>query len=94
MDEKNLTHGTYGAALFDPRWKSKRKEILERDRNKCIHCMTEQKLQVHHRQYHFSKMLNEFMNPWDYDNSLLITLCENCHQKGHRLYQVPVKQIK
>lgn len=93
-DETTLNHGGYGATLFDPRWKAKRKEILERDQNKCVNCKEEKKLQIHHRQYHFSKILNGFKNPWDYNNYLLITLCEDCHQKGHRLYKVPTKQVR
>lgn len=93
-NETTLNHGGYGATLFDPRWKSKRKEILLRDGNKCVICKSEENLQVHHRQYHFSRTLNEFKNPWEYSNNLMITLCENCHQKGHRLYKVPTKFVK
>jgi len=93
-DETTLNHGAYGAALFDPRWKSKRKEILERDESKCVICKSDNNLQIHHRQYHFSRTLNVFKNPWEYDNSLMITLCESCHQKGHRLYKVPTKYVK
>ena len=93
-DETTRSHGGYGAALFDPRWKSKRKERLERDQNKCVICKSDDNLQIHHRQYHFSRTLNVFKNPWEYDNSLMITLCESCHQKGHRLYRVPVKYVK
>jgi 5-methylcytosine-specific restriction endonuclease McrA len=87
-------HGSYKVALFDPRWKEKRKVILERDEEKCVICKSEESLQVHHRQYHFSKSLNAFREPWEYTDNLLITLCESCHQRGHRLYDVPVKQVK
>ena len=90
----SLNHGSYGFLLFDPRWKAKRLEILERDMKRCVICKSENNLQVHHRQYHFSTILNSFKNPWEYENRLLITICESCHQKGHRLYKVPVKQIK
>lgn len=93
-DEISLNHGGYGASLFDPRWKNKRLAILNRDDNKCIICGSNSDLQVHHRQYHFSNSLNAFRNPWEYENRLLITLCEQCHHKGHRLYKVPVKQVK
>jgi|SRR5690554_5054479 len=93
-DEVSLNHGTYGGALFDPRWKAKRKEIIERDQHKCIICHSVNSLQVHHRQYHFSRTLNSFKNPWEYENHLMVTLCENCHQKGHRIYKVPVKYIR
>lgn len=89
----NSTHGSYGAALFDPRWKAKRRRILERDQNLCRLCGCGGKLQVHHRQYHFSRTLNAFKQPWEYPNWLLITLCETCHNKGHRTYVVPTKYI-
>lgn len=86
-------HGAYGAKLFDPRWKDKRKSIIARDNNKCAVCETEDELQVHHRQYHFSKSRNMFKDPWEYPDNLLITLCKKCHNKGHNLYKVPVKQV-
>ena len=86
-------HGAYGATLFDPRWKARRKEILERDHHRCVICHSAESLQVHHRQYHFVKSMNVYKNPWEYDDSLLITLCESCHKKGHGQYKVPVKQI-
>lgn len=90
----NNTHGTYGATLFDPRWKAKRKLILQRDRNQCVICNSQEKLQVHHRQYHFSRSSNTFKQPWDYPNKLLITLCESCHSKGHRQHEVPTKYLR
>ena len=93
MNDTLLNHGGYGSTLLDPKWKIKRKEILERDQNKCVICKSEQTLQVHDRQYHFSRFLNTFKNPWEYPNNLMITLCESCHQKGHRLYKVPTKYI-
>ncbi|MDD5184178.1 MAG: HNH endonuclease [Paludibacter sp.] len=93
-DETTLNHDGYGASLFDPRWKARRKEILERDHYKCVICHSEIKLQVHHRQYQFSETLKVFKNPWEYADSLMITLCSTCHQKGHNLYKVPIKYIK
>ncbi|MBD1431104.1 MULTISPECIES: HNH endonuclease [Sphingobacterium] len=84
----------YGEKLFDPRWIAKRKHILNRDQFKCVHCKrSEVKLHVHHRQYHIIKRLNVHADPWDYADNLLITLCESCHSKGHRLYEVPIKYI-
>lgn len=82
-------HGSYGALLFHPAWKAKRKEILERDLHRCVHCRSNRQLQVHHRQYHFVARLQKFRLPWDYPGHLLITLCEACHNKGHRKYKVP-----
>jgi len=82
-------HGTYGAALLDERWKKKRKEILARDHHRCVNCQSQDKLQVHHRQYHFQMKLRKFKDPWDYPDVLMITLCQRCHQRGHQLYKVP-----
>ena len=82
-------HGTYGASLFDPRWKTKRLEILNRDSYSCVVCKKNENLQVHHRQYHFLVRENKFKPPWDYDNYLLISLCESCHKRGHSKYKVP-----
>jgi len=82
-------HGTYGALLFDKRWIAKRTEIIQRDKNRCVICSEEEGLQVHHRQYHFIKALQQFKAPWDYEDRLLITLCEKCHSRGHSKFKVP-----
>src|SRR5690606_22999315 len=95
VSEKEIknTHGTYGATLLDIRWKNKRKEILSRDGGKCVICRSTDKLQVHHRQYHFVQRLNRFKDPWEYDNNLMITLCQSCHSRGHYKYTVPTKYL-
>lgn len=85
-------HGTYGELLFRPEWKAKRKEIIERDKC-CVVCESSEVLQVHHRQYHFIVRENRFKMPWDYANNLLITLCEQCHRRGHGKYKVPTINI-
>jgi len=82
-------HGTYGALLFDKRWIAKRAEIIARDQNACVICKGNESLQVHHRQYQFIKALKQFKAPWDYENHLMITLCERCHSKGHSKFRVP-----
>jgi hypothetical protein len=82
-------HGTYGALLFDKRWIQRRLQILERDNNKCVICQSTVALQIHHRQYHFVKALSQFKAPWEYEDYLLITLCERCHSKGHGKYRIP-----
>lgn len=89
----NGAHGTYGAMLFDKRWREKRAHILKRDNNSCKVCKSPNELQVHHRQYHFIQKLRRFRKPWDYTDNLLITMCKTCHQKGHQLYKVPIKYI-
>jgi hypothetical protein len=92
-DPSPATHGSYGALLFHPNWKSKRKEILSRDMHRCVHCKSEKDLQVHHRQYQFIVRENRFRLPWDYPHHLLITLCEPCHNRGHNKYKVPTIHV-
>ena len=86
-------HGSYGALLFHPLWRSKREEILKRDLHKCVICKNQKELQVHHRQYHFVVKENRFKMPWDYNDGLLISLCESCHKRGHSKFKVPIINI-
>ena len=84
----------YGEKLFDNRWIAKKKQILLRDNHRCVICgKNEGKLHVHHKQYHFIKRLQIHTDPWDYEDHLLMTLCESCHSRGHYRFKVPVKYI-
>lgn len=85
-------HGSYGALLFTTEWKNKRSQILARDQ-KCIICFSNENLQIHHRQYHFIVRENKYKLPWEYEDYLLITLCESCHRCGHSKYKVPTINI-
>lgn len=93
INKEVYEHGSYGSLLFDIRWKQKRTIILNRDNNQCVICSERENLQVHHRQYHFVSSINQFKPPWDYDNELLITLCKNCHNRGHSKFKVPTLTI-
>ena len=65
----------YSELLRSPLWQKKRLKILERDGFTCQHCGSrERELQVHHRVYH------KGAKPWEYDDSELITLCNQCHE--------------
>ena len=65
----------------DPRWQKKRLEILQRDDFKCQSCTDdENQLHVHHIYY------KKGLKPWEYDNVILITLCEECHKTWHILF--------
>jgi len=65
----------YFDKLKDPRWQKKRLKIFERDNWTCQMCgSTINSLVVHHIFY----ILN--MEPWEYKDELLITLCDNCHE--------------
>ncbi|MCX7987037.1 MAG: HNH endonuclease [Bacteroidales bacterium] len=90
---KYCLHNPYSDSLRDVRWLIKRKEIIERDGEKCVICKSTEKLQVHHRQYYFYSRLNQYAKPWDYPEDVLITLCERCHKEGHKLYTIPVINI-
>lgn len=84
----------YGEKLFDSKWKAKRKTILHRDNYRCVICSkSEGRLHVHHKQYHYIKRLGKHVDPWDYRDHLLTTLCESCHNRGHYRYKVPIKYI-
>ena len=68
----------YSALLRDPRWQRKRLEILQRDEWACQQCFgTDSTLHVHHRVYTDGKA------PWEYEEHLLVTLCEECHNEEH-----------
>lgn len=61
--------------LKDPRWQKMRLKIFERDNWKCQYCgSTNKTLHVHHKLY------KKGCNPWEYEDTFLITLCEKCHQ--------------
>ena len=86
-------HGSYGALLFDKRWKEKRAIILFRDNSQCVICGFSNDLEIHHRQYHFVNSEKKFKVPWEYPDKILITLCNSCHQRGHSKYKVPIIYI-
>ena len=66
----------YSEKLKDPRWQKKQLEVMERDGWECTNCGDKEKtLHVHHKKYLKGK------DPWDYDNDLLETLCEPCHER-------------
>lgn len=67
---------SYSDKLRDPRWQKKRLEILQRDSFTCRYCDAQDKeLHVHHLQYKKGKQ------PWEYEDSNFLTLCEHCHDR-------------
>lgn len=66
----------YKKKFLDPRWQKKRLSILQRDEFSCCRCGdTEQTLHVHHKYYTYG------VEPWDYEDELLETLCVICHEE-------------
>jgi len=86
---------TYSEKLKDPRWQKKRLQIMNRDKFTCKLCGDDETtLNVHHIEYYNG-------NPWEIDNSKLITLCEHCHAEienlksnGHVFDTTNFKSIK
>lgn len=71
----------YKEQLKSPKWQKRRLEIYQRDNFTCQICgATDKQLHVHHLEYIHGNDI------WDYDDSLLITLCDNCHNKEHDLF--------
>ena len=67
---------TYSEKLKDPRWQKQRLEVFERDQFTCQYCeSTTKTLNVHHVEY------QQGCEPWEYDLDMLVTLCEECHEK-------------
>lgn len=75
---KTSSKNTYWAKLKDPRWQKKRLEILSIHNFACQECGSpDDTLHVHHPFYEKNK------EPWDYDASALMCVCENCHNDMH-----------
>lgn len=73
---------TYLEKLRDPRWQKRRLEIMDRADFTCESCgFGDKTLNVHHRIY------RKGVEPWDYPDSELQCLCENCHTLSHRSRQ-------
>lgn len=69
-----IAEPTYSEKLRDPRWQKKRLQIMDRDDFKCRQCHNDTKtLNVHHCYYSNKE-------PWEYEDSSLLTLCESCHE--------------
>src|SRR5688572_16118982 len=81
--------GSYSDLLKDPRWQKKRLEILGRDNFTCQSCgSTTKTLHVHHHYYINGRM------PWEYNETLLITLCYDCHEVEEGMKQLDEDYIR
>ena len=74
----------YDDLLQREEWLKKREEILKRDNYECCRCHKKNvQLNVHHKYYLKDKKGNP-VDPWNYPNSALITLCRDCHKLVHQ----------
>ena len=73
----------WSSAYRDSRWQKKRLEVMERDCWMCTDCEAGEDdgvtLNVHHIYYESGRA------PWEYEESMLVTRCESCHEKMHYL---------
>lgn len=75
-----MPYKSYVERLRDPRWQRKRLEIMQRAEFLCESCDASDKtLNVHHKLY------RKGANPWDYEDFELECLCEDCHEKKHKI---------
>lgn len=66
----------YLEKLKHPLWQKKRLLVFERDQFTCTQCgNTETELHLHHKFY------IDGIEPWEYPNDVLLTLCRDCHDK-------------
>jgi hypothetical protein len=80
---------TYSEKLRDPKWQKKRLEVLQRDEFCCQLCNDkETELHIHHIFYIKGK------NPWEYNDSDLVTYCKYCHLIVERYKNKVVFQVK
>lgn len=83
-----MTSQEYANLLGDPRWISRRREILEARGRRCEDCGSEElELNIHHGYYRAGRM------PWDYPDNALHVLCSRCHTDAHFPVMEPVKPL-
>ena len=86
------TQEPYNFLLERREWRAKRLRILARDSYTCQQCGKREslgvRLQVHHKHYIYG------LDPWEYKDTELITLCEQCHGDLHSNYEVPVFRLE
>ena len=73
-----MTALTYSEQLRHPNWQRRRLEIMQRDDFTCQICQdTGATLNVHHKHYVKGRQV------WEYEDHVLVTLCEACHGQEH-----------
>lgn len=73
-----ISRNKYYLKLKDPRWQQLRLKTFERDEWTCQRCGdNENTLCVHHLVY------KPDAEPWDYELTELLTICQDCHDGEH-----------
>ena len=79
----------YQALLQTKEWENKRIKILDRDHYRCAYCGNIHHLHVHHK-YYSAYPNGALVDPWNYPDDALITLCAYHHQRIHALRKIKV----
>ena len=80
----------WSSAFRDSRWQKKRLQVMERDKWTCRSCGERGEgitLNVHHIFYEKGRA------PWEYDDDMLVTWCEDCHTSRHKLQKCILKSM-
>ena len=80
---------SYSDLLNTEEWRNKRLKIIKRDNCRCIYCGNRFHLHVHHK-YYSAYPNGVLVDPWNYPDDALITLCSYCHQRVHARKKIKV----
>ena len=80
---------SYSDLLNTEEWRNKRLKIIKRDNCRCVYCGNRFHLHVHHK-YYSAYPNGVLVDPWNYPDDALITLCSYCHQKVHARKKIKV----
>ena len=81
---------SYSDLLNTEEWRNKRLKIIKRDNYRCVYCgRRHAKLHVHHK-YYSAYPNGVLVDPWNYPDDALITLCVYCHQRVHAWKKIKV----
>ena len=80
---------SYSDLLNTEEWRNKRLKIIKRDNCRCVYCGNRFNLHVHHK-YYSAYPNGVLVDPWNYPDDALITLCSYCHQRVHARKKIKV----
>ena len=80
---------SYSDLLNTEEWRNKRLKIIKRDNCRCVYCGNRFHLHVHHK-YYSAYPNGALVDPWNYPDDALITLCSYCHQRVHARKKIKV----
>ena len=87
---RRRSSNTYSDLLHTTEWRNKREKILKRDNYRCVYCgRRHAKLHIHHK-YYSAYPNGVLVDPWNYPDDALITLCAYCHQRVHTRKKIKV----